>query len=90
MKKAKIIEKIQTIISEYGSVSTGELETDSPVYQIKNKEEASTIETFNLNDVKVFTYIDGMEIDNFNVSYEELKISTLKEIYELIKNGYGN
>lgn len=90
MKKAKIIEKIQTIISEYGSVSTGELETDSPVYQIKNKEEASTIETFNLNDVKVFTYIDGMEIDNFNVSYEELKISTLKEIYELIKNGYEN
>lgn len=83
MKKKKMIKKIKEVISEWGSTSSGELESSLCVNSIGNFTQLA--ERYNLNDVVVIAYDeDGNELDETDVPYENLSKETIAEIYELI------
>jgi hypothetical protein len=83
MQKKIIIKKIKAIIKECGSFSTGEVMADhSPcIFGL-----GSTIilaEKFGTNTVTAVTNLDGNEVDENEMAYENLEKSVLEEILEL-------
>ena len=94
MNKNKIIEKIKNIISNYGAFGSGEIEQDGGTYSpcvASMGPYVSLAEYFTKDAVEVNIYdpegfsSDAME--TYELTYEELKISTLKEVLKLAK-GY--
>jgi hypothetical protein len=85
MKKPKIIEKIKSIISEWGGVSTGEIPlAGTPVYNRMGKHICALVEYFSNEDVEVSTYVNDIETESINVNYEDLKKPLLIEILDIL------
>jgi len=86
LNKTQLIEKIQTIIENWGSVNSAELNLDcSPCYASVGNS-VSLVERFNRNDVDIVTNFDGQEIDEFSKDYEELEQDLLTEILDILEN----
>lgn len=85
-KKEKLIEKIRTIIKEWGSFDTSDVQaTSSPVYNTMGKDSSALIERFNLDDVDIVMYVHETETGEDSVEYDKLDTDTLEEILELAK-----
>jgi len=83
-KKDRIIEKIQSIIKEWGSFSTGDVQADcSPCIASIGSNIVQLAERFNLDKVSAVTYEHDREIDEDEIPYEELTVDVLEEILEL-------
>ena len=85
MKKKKLIKEIKSIIQEWGSTSVGEMELESsPVFLSPSKGHIMLIEQFNPETVTIVTYIHESEVDDHNVSYEELDYDILFEVHGIL------
>jgi len=92
MQKRTIIKRIRTIITEWGSFSSGEVEGSlgeaySPcVNSMGNL--VALAEYFNLNEVEVNVYdsnsFSSDPIDDYTVTYEELSKDVLLEILNIV------
>jgi hypothetical protein len=83
MKREKIIEKIKAIIEEKDSFSVCDVDGgESPVISCIGKHSVCA-ERFNSETVTLTEYIDGMEINESEVPYEDLKTGVLKDILKL-------
>ena len=92
-KKDRQIKRIKTIIANWGTTTSTELELDcSPCINSigTGKQNVSQlIEHFNHNDVIAVTYHDEIELGEENISYEKLsrelidEISGIMEVYEI-------
>jgi hypothetical protein len=82
MSKGRTINGIKSVIEKWGgSISTKDMELESSfTLDYISDKHFSLIERFYPNDVEVVTYIDDIEKDVFNVSYEELTFDVLNEI----------
>ena len=85
LKKSNMIKKIQSVISEYGRVTTGELELDSsPMIGSLGGVIFHLIEGFNLFDVDTTIYDGEVELYNFTVNYVDLPEEVIDEIFSII------
>jgi len=87
--KEKLIEKIKSIIKDYGSFTIGELDGGTSIEYFSLGKIVFLIESFNHNNVEVFTYdsIKDDELESGNmVNYEELSDEILEEIAELAED----
>jgi hypothetical protein len=85
VEKQRVINLIEEITIVYGSFSAGEVEAEySPTIPSKGNL-VHLIEYFNSYTVDVEVYESGgsNEIDNYELTYEELELPTLKYILEL-------
>jgi hypothetical protein len=80
MTKEKIIQKIQTIIKDYGSFSANEVGQDAPVLKTMGENHSELIEQFNLDDVDTVQYVHEIEVNEDSIEYEDLPENVLKEI----------
>ncbi len=79
------IDRIMEILNMWGQTTTSELELESsPVYNNLTGRICSLVETFNPKYVSVVTYDDDIDINEFDVNYEDLSNELLDEIYEII------
>jgi hypothetical protein len=83
--KKDLISEIKEIIDNYGSFGVGEVEADcSPEVPDQRGNLTHLIEYFNMEMVVVNVYGNwDNSIDEYTMSYEELDIETLEEIFEL-------
>ena len=80
-QKDEIIRKIRAIIEKYGSLSAADLELDSSlVHNSISKDHYILIEGYNLNTVKLVTYVHEMETDEDEIPYEDVSDNNLDEI----------
>ena len=85
MKKLEIIEKIKAIISDWGGVSSYELELEgSIVYGKMGKKVYSLIEYFASDKVEINTYVHEIETESYWLAYEDLNKSLLKVILNVL------
>jgi hypothetical protein len=88
MSKKELIEKIKTIITEYGCFGVGEVEADcSPCVALQGNI-CFLAEAFNHNEVEIECYnakFSSDSIDSYTETYENLEKSLLLEIYSLAK-----
>lgn len=85
-KKQIVIEKIKTIIKEWGSFNTAEVEADCSPCVNNIGRFTALAERFG-DDVEVVVYNeDGNEMDSYSLEYEELTIDILNEILILADN----
>ena len=81
------IDRIMGILNMWGQTTTSELELESsPVYNNLTGRICSLVETFNPKYVGVVTYDDDIDINEFDVNYEDLSNELLDEIYEIMEN----
>lgn len=89
MNKEKIIQKINSIIDEYGTFSDGELEKDSSICHNSMGNMVSLIEYFNKDYAEVEIYDTASSgsnsISSYNVNYKDLSLDTLNEILKFTK-----
>lgn len=80
--KKKLIEKIKIIISEIGSTSTGEMQSQSSqVYKDRaTRHSCSLVESYNAENITVVEYVHEQEVHEFYAPYEDLKAWQLKEV----------
>jgi hypothetical protein len=86
--KQKYISEIKEIIEEEGSISMGELEGNSIVYDYEFDDEVALIERFYYDYFEVVVYggyKGSEEVESFHVNYEELNLEKLVEIRELLE-----
>ena len=85
--KKKLIEKIKIIISEIGSTSTGEMQSQSSqVYKDRaTRHSCSLVESYNAENITVVEYVHEQEVHEFYAPYEDLKTWQLKEVLAEIK-----
>ncbi|MFO7968815.1 MAG: hypothetical protein R6U15_01740 [Candidatus Izemoplasmatales bacterium] len=87
IKESKIA-KIREIISNWGETSSCELELDgSPCLTStgSNKNNFSQlIERFNFDDVTVISYHNELELNSFDIPYEDLREDLIDEIHEIM------
>jgi hypothetical protein len=95
MSKKTIIEKIKEIISVYGPFGSGEVEQNGGTYSPCIASMGSLVslaEYFTNDKVEVNIYepesFSSDAMDSYDLTYEDLKVSTLKEILKLAK-GYA-
>ena len=82
--KDELIEKIQDVIGEYGSFSTGEIAADHSPCIYSGAGVTILAERFYDDSVSVISYNDdGNEITDEDMSYESLDEECLRDIYEL-------
>jgi type II secretory pathway component PulL len=84
MQKRTIIKKIKTIIKEFGSFTTADVQAESSPNVASLKGINQLVESFNQNNVEVVTYDrNDDEIDTDIMNYEELSKDVLEEILYL-------
>jgi hypothetical protein len=85
--KKKLIEKIKIIISEIGSTSTGEMQSQSSqVYKDRaTRHSCSLVESYNAENITVVEYVHEQEVHEFYAPYEDLKTWQLKEVLAELK-----
>ena len=85
--KKKLIEKIKIIISEIGSTSTGEMQSQSSqVYKDRaTHHSCSLVESYNAENITVVEYVHEQEVHEFYAPYEDLKTWQLKEVLAELK-----
>jgi|ERR1035437_10991262 hypothetical protein len=90
--KQNLIKKIKDLIDKNdGTVTTGDMQAESsPCYSSAGNKVCSLVEQFHSKSVTVITYVRDREEDEFDVSYEQLSVSVLKEIHELVKEYVDN
>jgi len=82
--KKKIIEKIKTIIDDYGSFGIGEVQADcSPC--VNSLGEVVGLAEYFSDDVTIEIYHDEVNLDSYTMKYEELKKDVLEQILEYAK-----
>lgn len=85
--KTKTIERIKSIIKDFGSFSVSDVEAEgSPVITTAGKNVCVLAEQFSLNSVKAVTYVHETETDSENIAYEDLSEDTLADIELLAEN----
>lgn len=90
MDKNEIIEKINSIISEYGSFTVADIEADhSPCVESKGRL-VHLMEDFREGDGTVYVYDPSShcsdEIDSYDEFYEELDLEQLEYILQLAQS----
>jgi len=89
MNKEEKIARIKSIIADWGSTNTAELDLDcSPCISSAgtNRMNVSTlVERFNLDDVEIITYNNETEIANDFIPYEDLSEEVIDEVFEIIE-----
>ena len=89
MNREKTIQRIKDVITNWGSVTTCELELESSpcLNSIGNGKNnvSQLIETFNADDVETVTYHDEIELGSDNVLYEDLDDDILEEVAGIIE-----
>jgi hypothetical protein len=87
--KEKQITRIKSIITEWGSTTSGELclESSPCVNSIDAGKHGivQLIEGFNANDVDTVTYDDEIELSEDSIAYEDLSEELIDEIYNIIE-----
>ena len=85
--KKKLIEKIKIIISEIGSTSTGEMQSQSSqVYKDRaTRHSCSLVESYKAENITVVEYVHEQEVHEFYAPYEDLKTWQLKEVLAELK-----
>ena len=87
-EKQEKIDYIKRVLSDWGSVSTADLELDSsPMYNSIGSNHVMLIEAFNVNYVRVVEYVHETETDETDVSYDNLSDDLIDEI-SYIMEGY--
>lgn len=83
VEKQVVIDKIKTIIAEWGAFSCADAEADgSPVYNILVKTH-QLMEFFNGEKVEIVTYVYDNESGSMWETYENLSMEQLEEVYKL-------
>lgn len=77
------ISQIEIIVNDYGSFTPNEIGSQCPVINAIGKHSV-IVERINANDVDICEYVDGMEVNEATLSYEELSNDLIDEIYELV------
>jgi hypothetical protein len=87
MKKSDLIKKIKAKLKESGELTTADVEAcSSPIFKSFNKDAYASIERFGQHKVEAVFYVHETETNSEYVSYEDLSMDTLKEIWHLIKD----
>ena len=87
MNKEESIARIKEIIGNWGSTNTSERECDhSPIIDSLGENVCALVENFNYSDVGVIIYHDEIEIDSYDVPYEELDGEVIDEILGIIED----
>jgi hypothetical protein len=78
--KENIIDLIQNVFVNWGEFNISDVESaDAPIYnELGNHIEL--IESFNNNSVTIFKYENDIEVDEFELDYEDLSMDLLEEI----------
>jgi len=85
MTKEQYISDIKSIIDKWGSVTSREQELEaSPVYNTFGKDHIQLVERFNRNSVTIVSYIHEIEVDEFDVDYDQLSENLLYDIYDVL------
>lgn len=80
----ELINKIKSIIREWGSFSPMEIFSECPSYFPKNAGNLAHMVEYIGSQISIIVYNDdGMDIDNYTLNYEDLEFSTLEEIFDL-------
>lgn len=87
MTKKKIIKKINAIITEYGSFSTGEVMADCSPCVASSGNIVSLAEQFGIDSAEIEVY-DGSStssdsISSYSTKYEDMSKAVLEEILKL-------
>lgn len=90
MTKIDIIEKITSIIKEWGPITTKQLCIEmSPVYCFMDRNNYRLIESFNEESITVMHYLNDSSTNESEYSYNELTEDILEEIMWIIDD-YNN
>lgn len=86
MTKQAIIKKIKTIIENFGSFNTAEVEAaSSPCLKNLGRHTCQLLESFSLHKAEAVTYVHEQETATDYIKYEDLSLNLLKEILQLAK-----
>lgn len=86
MNKAEIIKNIKTIIEDYGSFNTAEVNAEQSPCIASLGKTCQLAEAFYKDKVEVVTYTNDRDDGSSDyIAYEEIKVAQLKEILELAK-----
>lgn len=82
--KNKLIDDIQKIVKEFGSFSTADINADCDVSIPTIGNHIHLANIFNYDDAEVEVYEDGgeNEIDSYSLSYRDMEIEQLQEVFE--------
>ncbi len=88
--KKELILKIKKLISEIGSTSTGEMQSNySQMYKSIGKDHFMLVEGYNADNISVVEYVHEVVTHEFYALYEDLKAWQLKEILAELKEYAG-
>lgn len=88
--KKQLILKIKKLISEIGSTSTGEMQSNySQMYKSIGKDHFMLVEGYNADNISVVEYVHEVVTHEFYAPYEDLKAWQLKEILAELKEYAG-
>ena len=92
-ERDKQIDDIKRILGEWGMTTTAEMELESsPVYNNLTGKICTLVEEFTEDYVRVVTYDDDIDINEYDVPYEDLsddlidEIHTIMEQYDIAQN----
>jgi hypothetical protein len=82
--KNKLIDDIQKIVKEFGSFTTADINADCDVSIPTIGNHIHLANIFNYDDAEVEVYEDGgeNEIDSYSLSYRDMEIEQLQEVFE--------
>lgn len=82
--KNKLIDNIQKIVKEFGSFTTADISADCDVSIPTIGNHIHLANIFNYDNAEVEVYEDGgeNEIDSFSLSYRDMEIEQLQEVFE--------
>jgi hypothetical protein len=86
MAKKRDIKKIKKILSEWGSTSVGELQTESSPIVFSVGGVSVLAERFNVDNVGVTVYNNDEEIEADNMEYEDLSDDTISDILYILED----
>lgn len=84
IQKNKLIDDIQKIVKEFGSFTTADINADCDVSIPTIGNHIHLANIFNYDDAEVEVYEDGgeNEIDSYSLSYRDMEIEQLQEVFE--------
>ena len=86
MTKKKIIAEIKSIIADYGSFNTAEVEANSsPCVATLGRHTCQLLESFSAHKAEAVTYVYEQETATDYIAYEDLKATVLTEILGLAR-----
>ena len=84
MTKKELIKKIKTIITNYGSFTTADINAESsPCTGSLGRNAVQLAESFYQDKIEAVTYVHDNEESSDYILYEDLKKDVLEEILEL-------